>query len=254
MGNKDGMLSRWFGRKEDEKPSDAPEQISEKQDAEDVITEQEQPTPDTPPKKAGLFSRLTKGLSRSSSRLSGGVAAIFTQQRLDDAMLEDLEDLLITADLGVTTASAITAKLASERFDKEITPEEVKTFLAEEVSRTLEPWQQSLALKDTHTPQVILMIGVNGAGKTTTIGKLARKFQEDGKSVLLAAGDTFRAAAIEQLTIWGERNKVPVVAREVGADAAGLAFDAIDQAKKRQYRCGHDRHRRTATEQAGIDG
>ncbi len=182
-------------------------------------------------RKKGWFSRLTAGLSKSSDKLTDGVASIFTKRRLDDETIEELHDLLITADLGVAAAERVTDALAQDKFDKEITEEEVHAALAEEVAETLAPLEKPLAVDRSKTPHIILMIGVNGAGKTTTIGKLAQKFKDDGLIVMLAAGDTFRAAAIEQLTVWGERTGAPVVVREAGADAAGLAFDAVKEAK-----------------------
>ncbi len=194
-------------------------------------TEQRQSPPQEDQKKPNWFSRLTKGLSKSSAKLSDGVSAIFTKRKLDDETLDELTDLLITADLGVPAATRVTTTLAKDKFDKEITDREVREALAGEVAATLAPLEKSLAPNAANKPHVILMIGVNGAGKTTTIGKLAQKFKDDGQSVMLAAGDTFRAAAIEQLTVWGERTGAPVIAREVGADAAGLAFDAVKEAK-----------------------
>jgi len=185
--------------------------------------------------KTGWLSRLTRGLSKSSSKLTDGVNAIFTKRKLDEDTLEALQDLLITADLGVAAASRITSALAKDKFDKDISDADVRTALAIEVAATLAPLEKPLLAEMTHKPHIILMVGVNGAGKTTTIGKLAQKFKDDGKSVMLAAGDTFRAAAIEQLTIWGERTGAPVIARAVGADAAGLAFDAVKQAQDRAY-------------------
>ncbi len=190
-----------------------------------------QAEPEPAPKKEGWFSRLARGLSKSSSRLSDGVAAIFTQRTLDQETLDELEELLITADLGVKAAERITDALAQDKFDKEISDEEVRAALAAEVADTLKPLEKPLAPDPDRKPHVILMVGVNGSGKTTTIGKLARKFKDEGRSVMLAAGDTFRAAAIEQLAAWGERSGAPVIARDVGADAAGLAFDALKQAQ-----------------------
>lgn len=182
-------------------------------------------------KKKGWFSRLKAGLKRSTTALSGGISDIFIKRKLDATTLEDLEDLLIMSDLGVTVSRTVCDNLAKGRFDKEIAPEEVQTALAAEIADILRPVAQPLVIDNSHKPHIILMVGVNGSGKTTTIGKLAKKFQLDGKSVMLAAGDTFRAAAIEQLQVWGERNKVPVISARVGADAAGLAFDAINQAR-----------------------
>lgn len=182
--------------------------------------------------KKGWLSRLKEGLSRSSSKLGDGITGIFAKRRLDDAALEELEELLIAADLGVSTAAKLTANLAKTRFDKDVDPLEVREALAEDIARILEPVAQPLELKPEAKPQVILVVGVNGSGKTTTIGKLAKLYGGEGRSVMLAAGDTFRAAAIEQLQIWGERIGCPVVAKDPGADAAGLAYDALAQAKR----------------------
>ncbi|MEH0074420.1 signal recognition particle-docking protein FtsY [Pannonibacter sp. Pt2] len=184
-----------------------------------------------PQEKLSWFQRLRKGLARSSSALTEGISAIFTKRKLDAGMLEDLEDILLQADLGLETAGAITERLSEGRFDKEISPEEVRKVLAEEVRKVLEPAARPLDLDRGHSPHVVLMVGVNGTGKTTTIGKLAAKLSAEGKTVMLAAGDTFRAAAVEQLKIWGQRTGAEVVAREAGADAAGLAFDAMQAAK-----------------------
>ncbi len=181
--------------------------------------------------KKGWFQRLKEGLSRSSNKLSDGIAGIFTKRRLDDDALEELEELLITADLGVATARSLTARLAKERFDKEISPEEVREALADDITKILEPVARPLEIEATAKPHVVLVIGVNGSGKTTTIGKLAKHYRDLGQSVMLAAGDTFRAAAIEQLQIWGERIGAPVIAKETGADSASLAFDALTTAK-----------------------
>lgn len=184
------------------------------------------------PRKKGWFSRLKDGLKRSSSALSSGISDIFVKRKLDATTIEELEDLLIMSDLGVGVSAAVCARLAKNRFDKEISPQEVQTALADEVANILRPVALPLEINDNHKPYIILMVGVNGSGKTTTIGKLAKKFQQDGKSVMLAAGDTFRAAAIEQLQVWGDRNRVPVISGKVGADAAGLAYDAIEQARQ----------------------
>lgn len=181
--------------------------------------------------KQSWFQRLRAGLSRSSSALTEGISSIFTKRKLDASMLEDLEDVLIQADLGVDTAMAITERLASGRYDKEIAPEEVRAILADEVEKVLEPVALPLDLNRGKKPHVVLMVGVNGTGKTTTIGKLSQKLAREGKTVMLAAGDTFRAAAVEQLKIWGSRTGAEVIARATGADAAGLAFDAMKEAK-----------------------
>ena len=182
--------------------------------------------------KKGWLSRLKEGLSRSSSKLGDGISGIFTKRRLDDEALEELEELLIAADLGVSTAAKLTANLAKTRFDKDVDPTEVREALAEDIARILEPVARPLELKPEARPQTILVVGVNGSGKTTTIGKLAKLYGDEGRSVMLAAGDTFRAAAIEQLQIWGERIGCPVVAKDTGADAAGLAYDALDRARR----------------------
>jgi len=177
------------------------------------------------------WRRLTAGLRRTSSALSGGITAIFTKRKLDHATLEELEDVLIQADLGVETAARITAELGKGRFDREIAPDEVKSVLAEEVAKVLRPVAKPLAIDPARRPHVVLVVGVNGTGKTTTIGKLASLERAKGRKVVLAAGDTFRAAAIEQLKVWGERTGATVVAREAGADAAGLAYEALERAK-----------------------
>ena len=181
--------------------------------------------------KKGWLARLRAGLSRTSSRLSDGITGIFSGRKLDDAALEDLEDLLITSDLGVETAAKLSAELARTRFDKEVSADEIRSALAAQVTTILEPVAKPLAVDAAHRPHIILVTGVNGSGKTTTIGKLAKRLKEDGNSVMLAAGDTFRAAAIEQLKIWGERSGCPVVSTSQGADAASLAFEAIDRAR-----------------------
>jgi len=184
----------------------------------------------TEQQKKGWFRRLKDGLRRSTAALGGGISDIFVRKKLDATMLEELEDLLIMSDLGVTVSHAVCDKLAKNRFDREISPEEVQQALAEEVAGILRPVAQPLDIGDDHRPHIILMVGVNGSGKTTTIGKLAKKFLGEGKSVMLAAGDTFRAAAIEQLQVWGNRNNVPVISGKIGGDAAGLVYDAVQQA------------------------
>ncbi len=197
--------------------------------AETSLAAQEPPAPE----KKGWFSRLKSGLSRSTGALSEGVSGIFTRARLDQERLDELEDVLIQADLGVDVAMEITEALASERFDKEISPQEVREFLAGHIADILEPVAAPLRIeRDRDEPFVILVVGVNGTGKTTTIGKLGNWLQGEGYRVMLGAGDTFRAAAIEQLQIWGERLNVPVIAREPGADAAGLAYDAVEKARE----------------------
>jgi len=181
--------------------------------------------------EGGWFSRLKSGLSRSSGRLTESIGAIFTRRKLDQQALEELEEALIAADIGVTTAAKLTAELAKKRFGKDVAPEEVKGDLADSVTAILEPLARPLAIDPGHRPHVVLVMGVNGTGKTTTIGKLAKLYNEQGLKVVLAAGDTFRAAAIEQLQIWGERTGCTVVAGKQGADAAGLAYGALERAR-----------------------
>jgi fused signal recognition particle receptor len=182
-------------------------------------------------KRPGWFQRLRAGLSRSSAALRNNITAIVTRKKLDQATLDELEEALITSDLGVETASDLVAELGRTRFGKEVSEQEVRTALAESIARMLVPVAKPLELDPSKHPQVILVCGVNGTGKTTTIGKMAAELKAGGHSVTLAAGDTFRAAAIEQLQIWGQRTGCPVVAKPAGADAAGLAFDALQQAR-----------------------
>lgn len=179
---------------------------------------------------SGFFSRLKSGLTRSSKALGDGISAAFGVGKLSAEQLGELEDVLITADLGVAAAGEICAALRENRELKNLDSDDLRRALADEIARLLEPVQQPLELPQTK-PVVILMAGVNGAGKTTTIGKLASRFMADGKTVMLAACDTFRAAASEQLQIWGERANVPVVTGAAGADAAGLAFQALQRAQ-----------------------
>ncbi len=177
------------------------------------------------------LGRLRDGLAKSTTRVTGGIASALTRRRLDSEAIEDLEEALIMADLGPATAAKLAGELGEQRFEKDIAPEEVQEELAAIIADILKPVAIPLTLADGNRPHVVLIAGVNGSGKTTTIGKLAKHFSDSGKSVVLAAGDTFRAAAIEQLQIWGERTNSPVIAREAGADAAGLAFDALEQAQ-----------------------
>ncbi len=184
-----------------------------------------------PAARRSWYGRLKEGLGKSSARLSDGISGIFSKRKLDEDTLQELEDILIQADLGVDTAVRITDKLAQTRLDKDISTQEVQDVLAREVESVLRPVAQPLVLAQEARPFVILMAGVNGAGKTTTIGKMSRKYSDEGKKVMLAAGDTFRAAAVEQLQVWGERTGAPVVARALGSDAASLAYDAMQEAK-----------------------
>ncbi|RUU25890.1 signal recognition particle-docking protein FtsY [Mesorhizobium sp. M6A.T.Ce.TU.016.01.1.1] len=192
---------------------------------------QPQKAPEPAPKRS-WFQRMKEGLARSSRELSGNIAGVFTKRKLDEDTLQDLEDVLIRADLGMETALRITDSLAASRYGKDVSETEVRAIMATEVEKVLTHVAMPLELDLSHKPHVILVVGVNGTGKTTTIGKLAAKLTDGGLSVMLAAGDTFRAAAIEQLKIWGERTKSPVIASKLGADAAGLAYDAFEQAKQ----------------------
>ena len=217
IGQKSGLLRRWFGG--EAVTSDAPA-VAEAAPIE------------APAAKRSWWRRLADGLAKSSSKLSRGVADIFTKRKLDAAALDDLEDLLLQADLGVAAATRIRDLVGKGRYDKLIEPDEVKQIVADEIERVLAPVARPLLLDADKMPFVLLVVGVNGSGKTTTIGKLSAKFRAEGKKVLLVAGDTFRAAAIEQLAIWASRSGAEIVAREAGADSAGLAFDAMARARE----------------------
>ena len=179
------------------------------------------------------FQKLRFGLKKSSSNLTSGISGIFTKQRLDRSTLDELEELLICADMGISASTEIINKFANKRLDKDITPEDIRHELAENISEILTPCQQPLTISGV-SPEVILMVVVNGAGKTTTIGKLAAKFIKQGKKVSAIAGDTFRAAAVEQLEIWGKRNDIRVFKGENGCDAAGLCYDGLQEAIKQK--------------------
>ncbi len=222
-----GRLKRFFGRRAE--PATPDLQLES-----DVLVP---PARSAPPEADAVaekswWARLSQGLSRSSHSIGSGLAEIFAKRRLDATTLDDLEDMLIRADLGVAAATRIRDEVGKDRYDKDIDVETVKTILATEVARVLTPLAKPLEIEAAHKPFVILVVGVNGSGKTTTIGKLAAKFNREGRKVLLVAGDTFRAAAIEQLRIWGDALGAPVIAREAGGDAAGLAFDAIKSARE----------------------
>ncbi len=173
------------------------------------------------------WQRLTGGLKRTSSALGGALSDLVTKRKLDAATIAEIEDVLIRADLGLDTAGRIAVALGDGRHEAGISPDAVKAVVAAEIEKALVPVAQPLAIDAAKKPFVILVAGVNGSGKTTTIGKLAAKLRAEGRRVMLAAGDTFRAAAIEQLQIWGERTHAPVIARGAGAEAAGLVFDAV---------------------------
>ena len=186
---------------------------------------------ETSEENKGWFARLKAGVSRTSNALSENLTGVLTKRKLDDETLDELEEVLLKADLGFAMADRIRDRLSSGRHDKNISADDVRAVLADEVASVLEPVAKPLELDAGDKPHVILVVGVNGTGKTTTIGKLAHQFVRDGKNVLLAAGDTFRAAAIDQLKIWGGRVGADVVAKDVGADPAGVAFEALERAK-----------------------
>jgi fused signal recognition particle receptor len=181
--------------------------------------------------KPSWFQRLKEGLTKSSSKLTEGLAAILVKRKLDDETLEEIEELLIAADLGPATAARLAADLGRSRFGKEVTDAEVRGFLAERIATLLTPVAVPLDPSGAK-PFVVLVVGVNGVGKTTTIGKLAERFRGEGRRVMMAAGDTFRAAAVAQLAIWGERPGAPVVQKGEGADPAALAFEALERARR----------------------
>lgn len=187
-----------------------------------------------PMAEGGFLGRITTGLKKSTSRMSESMSAAFTKRTLDDAALEELEDILIMSDLGYGVASKVTARLAEDKFDKQVTDLEVKIALADVISDILTPLEKPIILGNAK-PQILLFVGVNGSGKTTTLGKIAKRYRDEGKKVLIAAGDTFRAAAVEQLTVWGERADAPVMSAKTGADAAGLVYDAITRARDENY-------------------
>lgn len=173
------------------------------------------------------FSRLKEGLSASSNKVVSGITGIFTEKRLDEETLEQLEDLLISSDLGVNVANRLIKTLSEQKFDKQVSDREVRETFAKDIELILEPVAKPILIEQSPKPHVILVCGVNGSGKTTTIGKLAQQWKAEGKSVCLAAGDTFRAAAIEQLKVWGERTQTPVITQPQGTDPAAVAYDAV---------------------------
>ncbi len=195
-----------------------------------------EPEPEPEPSERGFFGRLVGGLSRSSSRLADGVSAVFTRRELDEETLDELEELLILSDMGARAAGRIRAGLARARFARDAGPDALREALASEIEAALAPLEthdSPFVQSDGLTgPRVILFVGVNGSGKTTTIGKIAANLTAAGHRILLVAGDTFRAAAVEQLKVWGERTGAPVMARPTGADAAGLVFEAYEAARR----------------------
>jgi len=203
----------------------------EKEEARLAEERAKNPQPEIDPTaEGGFFTRITKGLSKSTNKMSDSVSAVFTKRKLDDEALEELEDILIASDLGTGPALKVTTALAKDKFDKQITDMEVKIALADVISDILTPLEKPLRLTGAK-PEIMLFVGVNGSGKTTTLGKIAKRYTDEGKKVMLCAGDTFRAAAVEQLTVWGERASAPVVSGKPGADAAGLVYDAIERAR-----------------------
>jgi len=227
-----GFFSRLFGRDKDEATKSEVPQEAVATAAVPPSAPESAPVPASAAPRLSWWKRLSRGLGRTASEIGSGITAIFTTRKLDADTLQDLEDVLIQADLGIEVAGRIVATIGKDRFDKTVQPEEIKAALAGEVERVLAPVAAPLVIDTAQKPFVILMVGVNGSGKTTTIGKLAAKFRAEGKSVTLAAGDTFRAAAIEQLKIWADRTGAGFVARDQGADAAGLAFDALTKARE----------------------
>lgn len=250
---KPGVFSRLFGRSNAESapevvpeaaqevapeaaadpvPEPVPEAVAQDDPRDDALpADQSEPDDKTPATGSSWFQRLKSGLSKTSSQLTSGITSVFTQRKLDASTIDDLEDILVQADLGVATAMRIADTISDGRFAKGISADEVREILAAEVEAVLAPVAKPLDTNRGLKPHVILMVGVNGAGKTTTIGKLAAQFRAEGRSVLVAAGDTFRAAAVDQLKVWAERTGADFMSRDVGADAAGLAFDAVSQAQ-----------------------
>ena len=200
------------------------------------LVEAPAPAPVAPPEqKTGFFARLKQGLSKTSASIGEGMASLFLGKKaIDDDLLEEIETRLLTADVGVEATSVIIKNLTQKVARKQLTDADaLYKSLQDELAAMLKPVEQPLKIESQNKPFVILVVGVNGAGKTTTIGKLAKKLQLEGKKVMLAAGDTFRAAAVEQLQVWGERNSIPVIAQHTGADSASVIFDAVQAAKAR---------------------
>jgi len=191
-------------------------------------------TPEETPKK-GLFQRLKSGLSKTGSSLTEGMSSlVLGKKKIDDDVLEELETRLLMADVGMEATQRIISDLTQRSSRNELADvDALMAALKDEMTEILRPVAKSIEINPAHNPTVILLVGINGAGKTTTIGKLAKKYQNDGKSVMLAAGDTFRAAAVEQLQVWGERNQIPVIAQGTGADSASVIYDAMESAKAR---------------------
>ncbi|MCZ4338217.1 signal recognition particle-docking protein FtsY [Shewanella colwelliana] len=206
---------------------------AEQAEQQDVANEQ-QPEPQQKPSKEGFFARLKRGLKRTSENIGSGFVGLFKGKQIDDDLFEELEEQLLIADVGVETTTRLISSLTEQASRKQLKDgEALYELMREEMQKTLEPVSIPLVPENSEGPFVILMVGVNGVGKTTTIGKLAKQYQKQGKSVMLAAGDTFRAAAVEQLQVWGQRNDIPVVAQHTGADSASVLFDALQAARAR---------------------
>ncbi|MEZ5938753.1 MAG: signal recognition particle-docking protein FtsY [Hyphomonadaceae bacterium] len=183
-------------------------------------------------REATIAYKLQEGLKRSSSRLSDGIVSVFTQRKLDDDTLQELEDLLITSDMGAKVAARLSAGVAKGRYDREVTGDEIREALAEGIEEILKPRELSVDFSEGPSPRIVLFVGVNGSGKTTTIGKIAWMLSQQGADITLAAGDTFRAAAVEQLRVWADRANARFISKPQGADAAALAYEAVDIARK----------------------
>lgn len=181
---------------------------------------------------SNFFQKLGFGLKKSSTKLSSGISDIFTKRKVDEQTLEELEELLITSDLGVKATNRIIQEFSKKRLDKDLSDSEIKKELASDIEKILIPCSLPINFNKDIKPFVVLMVGVNGAGKTTTIGKLASKLKAQGKKISLIAGDTFRAAAVEQLQVWGDRNKIRVFSGQADCDAASLCFDGLEEAIK----------------------
>jgi fused signal recognition particle receptor len=232
------FLDRFRKNNAPQTPAAAPAQPQPSPPPAPVAVEPQQPVagasvPETP--KSGFFSRLKSGLKRTSSSFSEGLGNLFLGKKvIDDALLEELETQLLLADVGIDATQHIIGNLTQRVSRKELADADaLYRALQDELKALLAPCTAPLLIDPARRPYVILMVGVNGVGKTTTIGKLAKRFNDEGKSVLLAAGDTFRAAAVEQLQVWGERNNVPVIAQHTGADSASVLFDALQAAQSR---------------------
>ena len=218
----------------EEKVTQNNQQTPAKELAIDSAITEDLPAEPEPEPKVGFFARLKQGLTKTRQNLGGGLFSLFSGKKIDEALFEELETHLLLADVGVeTTTKIITALTESASRQQLKNAEALYDLLKAELKKIIEPVTQPLVIPSSNSPYVILMVGVNGVGKTTTIGKLAKQFQAEGKSVMLAAGDTFRAAAVEQLQVWGDRNDVPVIAQHTGADSASVIFDAISSAKAR---------------------